>query len=102
RPYVPACNAEIKLTRDRERGAYEIVRLEKHPPSPCPRLCAGDLFIPVVSVGVLRPEPWAVATDGPSRTGTNRGPTRRNGSQSRELGRQRDLSCRRGAGGGHG
>jgi len=29
-------------------------------------------------------------------------PTRRNGSQPRELGRQCDLSCRSGAGGGHG
>ena len=32
----------------------------------------------------------------------NCGPTRGNGSQSRELGRQCDLSCRSGAGGGHG
>jgi len=36
------------------------------------------------------------------RTRSNRSPTRRNGSQPRELGRQCDLSCRSGAGGGHG
>ena len=53
-------------------------------------------------LGVQCPKPWAVATDGPSRTRSNCGPTRRNSSQSRELGRQCDLSCRSGAGGGHG
>jgi len=88
--------------RNRRRGAYEIVRLEKHAPSPRCRLCSGDLFISVVSLSVQRPKPWAVATDGPKRTRSNRSPTRRNGSQPRELGRQCDLSCRSGAGGGHG
>src|SRR5258708_12569141 len=87
---------------NRRRGAYEIVRLEKPPPSPRSRLCPGDLFIPVVSVGVSRPEPGDAARHRASSSRSNRGPTRRNSSQSRELGRQCDLSCRSGAGGGHG
>jgi hypothetical protein len=33
-------------------------------PSFCSCLCAGDLFIPVFSLGVQCPKPWTVATDG--------------------------------------
>src|SRR5580704_17103310 len=102
--YVSACGNQThtRFRRDRRRGAYEIVRLEKHPPSPCPRLCAGDLFIPVMSAGVSCPEPGYATRHRAGCSGSNCGPTRRNSSQSRELGRKCDLSCRSGAGGGHG
>src|SRR5271154_3923704 len=104
---MPICSrlrksTQARFQRDRGRGAYEIVRLENHPPSPCSRLCPGDLFVPVISIVVPCPKPRTVATDRPSRTRSNRGPTRRNSSQSRELGRQCDLSCGGGPGGGHG
>src|ERR1700685_4583663 len=104
---MPVCSrlrksTQARFQRDRGRGAYEIVRLENHPPSPCSRLCPGDLFVPVISIVVPCPKPRTVATDRPGRTGTNRGPTGRNCAQPGELGRQCDLSCRSSAGGGHG
>ena len=54
------------------------------------------------SAGVSCPEPANTACHRAGCSGSNCGPTRRNSSQSRELGRQCDLSCRSGSGGGHG
>ena len=102
-PYVLACGnqTQARFQRGRGRGAYEIGRLEKHPPSPRPRLCPGDLFIPVVSIGVSCPEPGNAACHGQAVQGQTAA-NRRNSSESRELGRQCDFSGRCGAGGRHG
>src|SRR5580704_3989786 len=95
--------ATRRLTqRDRTRGGYEIVEFERRAVSLCTCEPPDRCFPSAISIAVHCPKPRTVATDGAGRTGTDRCPTGGNCAQPGELGRQRDLSCRCGSGGGHG
>src|SRR4029077_3105914 len=108
-PICPRFTTALRSPSDAKDATKRATKEKHHGPLPWERSTATFCLVlsrrdclPAARFRLLRPKFGNPACYRSSGTGTDRGSAGRHRAQPGELGRQCDLSCRSGAGGGHG